>query len=153
MNATRTLGALLATVGLAACGSSAPSTSDFKKQFQPIDSDIQQTGRQLGTALGNASSETDVALAGSLGPIAAHLQGIVGRMEKIKAPSAVKGDWAGFQQELTRVTGDITSLASAVRAHSATTSRSSAQQLIADTAQVKPTENRIRKGVGLPPVS
>lgn len=137
-------------IGVAACGSSGPSTSDFKKQFSPLDAQTTQIGQQLTKTLQSAGSQNDAQLAAQLTPLATQLQGVNSKLRTLTPSSAVKSDFDQLRTELAQVGADLTGLAAAVRAHDAGTSRTDAQRLVTDGAVVKPTANKVRKALGLP---
>ena len=143
---------VLAVVVLAGCGgSSSPSKDDFKKDYAPVDAQLKAAGREMATVLQNASSKTDVVLAGEIDRVSSQLDDVTSKMADIKPPDELKDDYKALRDTLDGIESDLTDLSSSVSSHDAPSAGTGTRKLIVDSAKVRTTANKVRRAVGLKP--
>lgn len=136
------LAALLATVALigAGCGSSSsdePSASDAQSAYSSIRTQISGLGDSIGQAMTGANRQTDVQLADSFAQLNDRAQATVERLQSLDVPDELRDERQALSDALDQGTGDLADIARAARASDAAGARAAAQQLIADSQQIR----------------
>jgi len=137
------LAALLATVALigAGCGSSSdePSASDAQSAYSSIRTQISGLGDSIGGAIVGARSQTDVQLADAFAQLNDRAQATVERLQALEVPDDLRDEQQALSDALDRGTADLADIARAARASDADAAKAAAQQLIADSQQIRDT--------------
>lgn len=135
------LAAPLAAVALigAGCGSGSdqPSAADAQSAYSSVRTQITGLGTSIGTAINGASRETDVQLADAFAQLDARGEAAIARLDALEVPDDLKAKRQALSDALQKGTGDLADIARAARASDAAAARAAAQQLIADSQQIK----------------
>lgn len=135
--AGRALATGLAAVAIAACGSSAPSTSAFKTGFQADRAQFRQLGLALESAISGARTKTDAELAGELRPLATRAREQATQLAALKPPASYKANVAKLIAGFDAISRDLKQIANAASANDAQAASSATRALVADATSVK----------------
>lgn len=134
------LAALLAAVLLIGCGSSdsdQPSASDAQSAYSSVRTQVMTLGSSIGTAITSASRETDAQLSSAFSALAAQGHAAVERLDALDVPDDLVAKRNALRDAIQTGTGDLSDIATAARASDAAAARTAAQQLIADSEQIR----------------
>lgn len=150
---TRSLATAVTLLGLALAdcgGSSAPSLSAFKSGFSTEKAQFRKLGLDLQTAITQARSKTDVALASELTALATRAEQTRAQLTKLDAPSKFKPNLSKLESGFGAVGTDLNQIAGAATKHDAATARAATMMLLRDAATVKSADVALTSGLGLP---
>lgn len=136
------LAASLATVALigAGCGSSdsdQPSAADAQSAYSSIRTQISGLGDSIGAAMTGANRQTDVQLSEAFAQLNDRAQATVERLQALDVPDELRDEQQALSDALDQGTGDLADIARAARSSDAAGARAAAQQLIADSQQIR----------------
>lgn len=133
------LAALLAAFALAGCGggSDQPSASDAQTAYSSVRTQLTGLGSSIGVAITAASRETDAQLAAAFSALAARGRAAVARLDELDVPDDLVAKRNALRDAVEKGTGDLSDIATAARASDAAAARTAAQQLIADSQQIR----------------
>lgn len=147
--AGRALATGLAAVAIAACGSSAPSTSAFKTGFEADRSQFRQLGLALESAIGGARTKTDAELAAELRPLATRARAQATQLAHLKPPGRYKANVAKLVAGFNAISRDLKQIATAASANDAQAASSATRALVADATSVKAADLAITGALGV----
>jgi hypothetical protein len=137
------LAALLATVALigAGCGggsdSDEPSASDAQSAYSSVRAQISGLGDSIGSAITGAGRQTDVQLADSFAQLNDRAQATVERLQALEVPDDLRDERQALSDALDQGTADLADIARAARASDAAGARAAAEQLVADSQEIR----------------
>jgi hypothetical protein len=118
-------------------GSDQPSADDAQSAYSSIRTQISGLGDSIGSAMTGASRQTDVQLANSFSQLDDRAQATVERLQALEVPDDLRDERQALSDALDQGTGDLADIARAARASDAAGARAAAQQLIADSQQIR----------------
>lgn len=143
------LGAAIA--GLGGCGGSSASdqTATFKKDYASVSGQLRQTSIAIGTAIQNASSQTDAQLAITFRQLATRWQNELSQLKTLKPPANLAADFNTVSDGATRAETDLNAIASAAATHSKSAATQAAASLVSDISTAKAASTTITTKLGI----
>jgi ABC-type glycerol-3-phosphate transport system substrate-binding protein len=144
------LAALIAAIGLAACGGdSAPTKAEYQEAFQPVNEEIQNLGQEVGDAIVNAKGKSDADLAAQFKDLATRTTAAATSVGDLEPPDdeAIQKDQDALEAALNQGARDLTSIASAAEAGNAKTAAAAVAKLAADSDDIRKPRERIEKAL------
>jgi transcription initiation factor TFIID subunit TAF12 len=144
--------ALLLTLFLiSGCGGSSASdqTAKFKQGFVPVVDRFRDTSRAIGTAIQQASSQTDAQIATEFGRLAARWQSQVSQLGTLKPPSNMASDFNALSSAATRAEADLKGIVAAAGTHSKSAATHAAASLVNDISSAKSASTAITDKLGV----
>ncbi len=142
--------ALVAALALATgCGSSSSSSDSFKKSYQSITSQLQQTSAAIGSAIQSASSKTDAQIHSTFQDLATRWQNQLSQLSALKPPSDLAAKFNTLTSAAGRVESDLTAIVAAAAIHSKTNAEQASASLVNDAVATRSADAPIRQKLGL----
>ena len=140
--------AVLALAG-AGCGggSDQPSAADAQTAYASIRAQIRGLGGSIGTAIGDASRETDAQLSSAFAQLNDRGQAAVARLEALDVPADLADERQALRDALEQGTADLADIARAAKASDADAARQAAQQLIEDSQTIRDARARFESAL------
>jgi hypothetical protein len=136
---------------LSGCGgsSSADQTAKFKTDFGSVVNQLRDTSRSIGTAIQQASSQTDAQIGTTFQGLASRWQSQVSRLQTLKPPSNVSTEFNTLTGAAGRAEADLTAIAAAAGNHSSTAATQATSILITDITSAKSASTTITQRLGI----
>lgn len=136
---------LVAAFTLAACGDSAPTKSEYKKDFTPINEQIKGIGSSIADAVVNAKTKTDQELATQFGDLADQARDAAAKLGELDPPSEVEADQEALFAAVNQGARDLDSIAAAAASGNAKAAGAATVRLAANADDVRKPRQRIEK--------
>jgi outer membrane murein-binding lipoprotein Lpp len=140
--------AVLASVALAACGSSKDKSKEFAKDYKPLNTKLLSLGKDLGSALQGANAKTDVQLAAQLEGIAKEGKSLSAKIGALDAPDKDKADVTELTKSIDALDTSIQGIATAAKAHDKQAATAATQTLLTQAKGVNTAQNKVAKDTG-----
>ena len=141
---------LLAALTLAACGgSSGPTVSQFKTEYQAQKTTFEQLGTDIAKAITSAPKQTNTAIATSFNSLGTRATAQAAAIRKLKVPSQFKGQVNSLATDFDTVASDLHSVGSAATAANGSEAKSAAEKLVLDAEKLKQVDTTLSKKLGL----
>ncbi len=142
------LAALLVAVAAAGCGSSdAPSADDAKTSYESVRSQIVDLGGSIGDAINGASRSNDGQLSETFSSLKARGRSAVARLDDLKVPDSLDDERQALRDALDKGSDDLADIATAAQASDADAARQAAQQLVADSADIRTARDNFERAL------
>ena len=139
--------ALLAlALPLAACGES--EKDKYIDDFKPLNDKLLALGRDLGTAVQEAESQDDAALAKQFGALAKRLEGVNTEIADLDTPSDLKGEAKELNGRIDDTVDDLKAIEKAAQKNNAEDAAAATLQLATDAEAVNTAQNKLAKATG-----
>ena len=126
----------------------AAATAAFKKGAEAATTETTQIGDDLGTAIQGASKQTDAALAAEFTSLASRARGVVSDLNALQTPLQSRAEVTALAGALTTGAQDLDAIATAARAHDASSARSATQTLVQDSPAIKTAKEALEAEIG-----
>ena len=126
----------------------AAATAAFKTGAKAATTETTKIGEDLGTAIQGADKQTDAALAAEFGRLATRARGVVGDLNALETPQASRAEVTALVGALTTGAQDLDAIATAARAHDASSARSATQTLVQDSPAIKTAKEALESEIG-----
>lgn len=141
---------LAAVLALATgCGSSSSSSDTFKKSYQSITTQLQQTSAAIGSAIQGAPSKTDAQIHSTFQALATRWQNQLSQLSALKPPSDLAAKFNTLTSAAGRVESDLSAIVAAAAIHSKTNAEQAAASLVNDAVATRSADAPIRQKLGL----
>jgi hypothetical protein len=146
---------LLATLALlSACGGSSSSTTTnktatFKSGYEKARNDLQKTSDEIGTAITNATNQTDAQIASTFKALASTWQGELSQLQTLKPPADLAADFNSLTGAVSRVETDLNSVVSAADTHSSSAAEQAGANIVTDITEAKAADTTLKKKLGI----
>jgi CRISPR/Cas system-associated protein Csm6 len=147
-----TEGAVLAALALlSGCGGSSSSdqTAKFKTDFGSVVNHLRDTSRSIGTAIQQASSQTDAQIGTTFQGLASQWHSHLSGLATLKPPSNVSTEFNTLTGAAGRAETDLTAIAAAAGSHSNTAATKATTSLITDIMSAKSASTTITQRLGI----
>lgn len=143
--------ALAATVMLTGCGGSSSSdqTSKFKTDYEAVATQLQQSGRAIGTAIQQAPGKSDAQIYTTFHGLASRWQGQISRLQTLKPPSKVAADFNTITSAAARVESDLNAVVDAAATHSQAAGAQGGAAIVTDFLAVRSADAVLRRKLGI----
>jgi hypothetical protein len=146
---------LVVVVSMAALVASASpagaATPSLKAQFAPVNLQIKKIGRDIGTSITGANTQTDVRLAKAFAGLAQRAAGAAGKVGKLKGATGANAiTQRQLQLALAKGAIDLSRISTAAAAHSAKDAKAATLALIKDSPPITAARTRLAKALGVP---
>jgi hypothetical protein len=131
----------------------ATAAAAFKTGAKAATTETTKIGDDLGTAIQDASKQTDAALAAQFTSLASRARGVVGDLNALETPQASRAEVTALVGALTTGAQDLDAIATAARAHDASSARSATQTLVQDSPAIKTAKDALETEIGVKPDS
>ena len=132
----------------AAAKAKAAAAAAFKTGAKAATAETTKIGEDLGTAIQGADKQTDAALAAEFGRLATRARGVVGDLNALETPQASRAEVTALVGALTTGAQDLDAIATAARAHDASSARSATQTLVQDSPAIKTAKEALESEIG-----
>jgi hypothetical protein len=139
--------AVLTTIAIAGCGSSAPSLSAFKSGFETDRAQFSQLGQDLEATIGDARNKTDAQLAVELEPLVARAKQQGAQLAELKPPAGYKTNLDKLITGFDAMAVDLKRIATAATNNDAQAAGTATRALVADATKVKAADLAIANGI------
>lgn len=123
----------------------------FKKGAKAATTETTKIGDDLGTAIQGADKQTDAALAADFTSLASRARGVVGDLNALETPQESRAEVTALVGALTTGAQDLDAIATAARAHDASSARSATQTLVQDSPAIKSAKEALEAEIGAGP--
>jgi len=127
----------------------ATAEAAFKKGAKAATTETTKIGDDLGTAIQGADKQTDAALAAEFTSLASRARGVVGDLNALETPQASRAEVTALVGALTTGAQDLDAIATAARAHDASSARSATTTLVQDSPAIKTAKEALEAEVGV----
>ena len=152
--------ASLVALALAGCGddgakdddaakAKAAATAAFTTGAKAATAETTKIGNDLGTAIQGASKESDAALAATFTSLAGRARDVVADLNALETPQASRAELTALVGALTTGAQDLDAIATAARAHDASSARSATQTLVQDSPAIKSAKEALEAEIGV----
>ena len=141
--------ALVATALLGGCGSSGPSTSEFRSGFQADRTQFRQLGVALQRTVSSARRKTNAQLAAEFTKLSKRASRQVERLAELDAPSQYKSALDKLLTGFRAVTADLKQIATAAAGNDPQAATVATRSLLSSAAQVKAADTALSDALGL----
>jgi hypothetical protein len=141
--------ALVAAALLAGCGSSGPSTSEFKSGFQADRTQFRQLGVALQRTVSSARHKTNARLAAEFTKLSKRASRQVERLAELDAPSQYKPTLDRLLTGFRAVTADLKQIATTAADNDPHAASVATRSLLSSAAQVKAADMALSDALGL----
>jgi hypothetical protein len=132
------LAVLLATAALVGCGGSdAPSADDAKSAYESVQSELENLGQDIGRQMQGAGNQTDDALERSFDELQERADAATERLRDLDVPDDLADERDALRDAVDRGTDGLGDIVEAVRNADATAASEAAQQLVADSEEIR----------------
>jgi hypothetical protein len=133
---------VLAIAPLAGCGggsssSSTASQASFKTSYSDVANQFRQTSVAIGQAIQQAPHETNTQIAAAFRQLATRWQKQVDRLKTLTPPANVAAAYNTVRSAAARVERDLSNIATAARANSASAAEHASASLVTDIQTAK----------------
>ena len=138
---------LIVAFALVACGDSAPTKADYKKQFDPINQQVKDLGSAVGDAVLTAKGKTDTELATQFTDLSAQTETLAGDVGKLETPGDdIQKNQDALVSALREGARGLQSIAEAASAGNATAAKGGTIKLATVTSpKIKESREAIEK--------
>ena len=121
----------------AAAKAKAAAAAAFKTGAKAATAETTKIGDDLGKAIQGAEEETDAALAATFTSLAGRARGVVDDLNALETPQESRAEVTALVGALTTGAQDLDAIATAARAHDASSARSATETLVRDSPAIK----------------
>jgi hypothetical protein len=143
-------GAVVLTVLLSSCGSSGPSLSTYKQDFQNQKTKFTQLGRDLATTIQSANGKSNSQLASEFAGLATRGNQTASNLRNLKPPSKYKSQNSQLAADFNTVAADLSSISTAASSNNGPSARAGTQKLLQDAANLRAVDRSLTASLGLP---
>lgn len=129
----------------------ATAAAAFKTGAKTATEETTKIGDDLGTAIQGADQETDAALAATFTSLATRARGVVADLNALETPQESRAEVTALVGALTTGAQDLDAIATAARAHDASSARSATQTLVQDSPAIKTAKEALEAEIGVKP--
>ncbi len=148
--------AAVASIAVAGCGSSKPSSStrqvEFKTGFVTSQKDFRKLGIDIAKDIRGAGSKTDAELAKEFGGLATRAGQQASELAALKAPAKYAKRVANLVAGFHGIKADLSKISTAATDHDASGAERATRALLTDAATIKTADTSLSKALGLPPL-
>lgn len=144
---------MLTALALAACGSSGPSLTDFKKGFAADKAAFSAIGNDVGVAVRTAPKKTNAELATEFSVLASRAAQQQTNLQALQPPSTYRHDLTALIGDFTPVISDLTAIAAAARSDNAKAAETSAASLVRHSVTLKAADVSLSRALGIRPTT
>ena len=144
--------ALVATlVVLSGCGGSSSSdqTAKFKTSYASVVGQLTQSAAAIGTAIQQASSQSDAQLLTAFNGLAKRWQSQLSQLETLKPPSKLAADFNTLTSAATRVESDLTAVVAAAATHSRAAGEQAGASIVTDILAARAADTALKQKLGI----
>lgn len=116
--------------------------------YAPVRAEIVALGRDIGTAVNEASSASDAQLADRFSALTVRAEAAAARLEALTVPAALSTSFDDLRQALQTGAADLRAIATAARQHDAQAAREAAQRLVSDSAGIREARAQVERQLG-----
>ena len=129
----------------------AAAAAAFKTGAKAATTETTKIGDDLGEAIQGADKQTDAALAAEFTSLASRARGVVGDLNALETPQESRAEVTALVGALTTGAQDLDAIATAARAHDASSARSATQTLVQDSPAIKTAKEALEAEIGAGP--
>lgn len=126
----------------------AAAAAAFKTGAKTATAATTKIGEDLGTAIQGADKETDAALAATFTSLATRARSVVADLNALDTPQESRAEVTALVGALTTGAQDIDAIATAARAHDASSARSATETLVRDSPAIKAAREALEAEIG-----
>ncbi|MBV9309284.1 MAG: hypothetical protein JOZ73_00540 [Solirubrobacterales bacterium] len=142
--------ALISIVMLSSCGSSEPSLSTYKKDFQQQKAQFTQLGNDLQAELQAFRNKTNAQLAGDFASLSTRANQTAAQLRQLKPPSKYKNQNSQLATQFNTVAADLSSISTAATQNNVASARTGLQKLVQDAGSLRSVDQSLSGSLGLP---
>jgi len=126
----------------------AAAAAAFKTGAKAATTETTEIGDDLGEAIQGAEKQTDAALAAEFTSLASRARGVVGDLNALETPQESRAEVTALVGALTTGAQDLDAIATAARAHDASSARSATTTLVQDSPAIKTAKEALEEEIG-----
>jgi hypothetical protein len=142
--------AVILAVMLSSCGSSGPSLSTYKQDFQKQKTQFTQLGRDLATTIQGANGKSNSQIASAFAGLATRANQTASNLRNLKPPSKYKNQNSQLAADFNTVAADLSSISTAASSNNGPSARAGTQKLLQDAANLRAVDRSLTASLGLP---
>lgn len=132
----------------AAAKAKTAAAAAFKTGATAATAETSKIGDDLGTAIQGAGKESDAGLAATFTSLAGRARGVVANLNALETPQDTRAEVTALVGALTTGAQDLDAIATAARAHDASSARSATQTLVRDSPAIKAAKDALEAKLG-----
>jgi hypothetical protein len=120
--------------------------AQFKAAIAAVVSQFKSASQATGTALQQASSQTDAQVGTAFQQLAAQWKAAVTKLETLQPPAQLTAAYERFKSKVSMVSADLTAIVTAAQNHDATAAKNATTKLVQDIVSAKTTSTALTSG-------